>query len=65
MYPIEFQLEIQPGQMSLAQLRQVARRRVKVSLAQDALPGIHQSQQLVDQVIAEDRTVYGLSLIHI
>jgi len=61
MYPIEFQLEIQPGQMSLAQLRQVARRRVKVNLAPDALPGIHQSQQLVDQVIAEDRTVYGIN----
>ncbi|MDC9719382.1 MAG: histidine ammonia-lyase [Gammaproteobacteria bacterium] len=56
-----YQFEIQPGQITLSQLRQAARRRVQVTLAEDAVPAIHKSQQLVNQVIAEDRTVYGIN----
>ena len=56
-----YKFEIQPGLLTLAQLRQVARRRVCVSIASDALPAIHKSQQLVNQVIEEDRTVYGVN----
>ncbi len=59
-----YKFEIQPGFISLAQLRQVARRRVWVSITSDALPAIHKSQQFVNQVIEEGRTVY-LFLIHI
>jgi len=56
-----YTFEIQPGQLSLNQLRQVARNSVHVTLATSAVPAINKSQALVDQVIAEDRTVYGIN----
>lgn len=56
-----YQLEINPGQLNLAQLRQVSRTTTQVSLSVDALPGIHASTALVQKMIDEDRTVYGIN----
>ncbi|HAW16758.1 MAG TPA: histidine ammonia-lyase, partial [Oceanospirillaceae bacterium] len=56
-----YTFEIQPGLLTLAQLRKVARHRVNVSIASHALPAIHKSQQLVNQMIEENRTVYGIN----
>ncbi|HCH33648.1 MAG TPA: histidine ammonia-lyase [Oceanospirillaceae bacterium] len=56
-----YTFEIQPGQITLNQLRQVARNKVHVSLAASAAPAINKSQALVNQMIAEDRTVYGIN----
>lgn len=55
------ELTIHPGKMTLAQLRQVSRDKVKLSLDSDAIPAIHASTQVVEQVIAEGRTVYGIN----
>ena len=54
-------LELNPGHISLKQLRQVSRSPVSLSLSVDAIPAINESTQVVEQVIAEDRTVYGIN----
>ncbi|WP_445360869.1 histidine ammonia-lyase [Microbulbifer sp. EKSA005] len=56
-----YQLEIDPGQLSLAQLRRVARESVQLSLAKCAYPAIEASAHTVAQVITEGRTVYGIN----
>ena len=56
-----YTFEIQPGLLTLAQLRKIARNRVNVSIANHAVPAIHKSQQLVNQMIEENRTVYGIN----
>lgn len=54
-------LVIKPGQLSLKALRQVSRKPVTVSLDSSAIAGIEASTQVVEQVIAENRTVYGIN----
>ena len=56
-----FELTIQPGKLSLHDLRQISRQKVALSLDESALSGIHASTQVVDDVIAENRTVYGIN----
>ena len=56
-----YQLEINPGQLSLAQLRRVTREPVKLSLAKAAYPAIEASAKTVAQVLSEGRTVYGIN----
>lgn len=56
-----FELTIKPGQLSLNDLRQISRRHVKLSLDESAIPAIHASTQVVNDVIAENRTVYGIN----
>ncbi|WP_432463518.1 histidine ammonia-lyase [Agarivorans sp. QJM3NY_33] len=56
-----FELTIVPGKISLNQLRQISRRSVKLSLDPSAIAGIDASTQVVNDVIAEDRTVYGIN----
>ncbi|NDV89647.1 histidine ammonia-lyase [Alteromonas sp. 345S023] len=56
-----FELMIKPGQLSLSNLREISRRKVKLSLDPAALEGIHASTQVVNDVIAENRTVYGIN----
>lgn len=56
-----FKFTIVPGKITLAELRQISRHQVKLSLDQSALAGIHASTQVVNEVIAEDRTVYGIN----
>ncbi len=54
-------LKINPGNISLSQLRQVSRAPVKLSLDSSAIPGIEASTQVVNEVIAENRVVYGIN----
>ncbi len=54
-------LTIQPGQLTLNQLRQVSRSAVKLSLDPQAIPAIEKSTQVVNQVITEGKTVYGIN----
>ncbi|MGI2258637.1 histidine ammonia-lyase [Shewanella sp. GXUN23E] len=54
-------LVIHPGKLTLAQLRHISRHGVKVSLADEALEGIHKSAATVQQVLDEGRTVYGIN----
>ncbi|BFM49704.1 histidine ammonia-lyase [Marinomonas sp. THO17] len=56
-----FELTIKPGQLSLSDLRHIRRQQVKLSLDEAAIPAIHASTQVVNDVIAEDRTVYGIN----
>ncbi|WP_299944783.1 histidine ammonia-lyase [uncultured Microbulbifer sp.] len=56
-----YHLEIDPGQLSLAQLRRVAREPVRLSLAEGAYPAIKAAAHTVAQVITEGRTVYGIN----
>jgi len=56
-----FELTITPGDISLAQLRHISRNQVTVSLDPSAVKGIHASTQVVNNVIAEDRVVYGIN----
>tara|TARA_R110002167_G_scaffold110840_1_gene281921 strand:+ start:1752 stop:3368 length:1617 start_codon:yes stop_codon:yes gene_type:complete len=56
-----FELMIKPGQLGLNDLRQISRRKVKLSLDPAAIPAIHASTQVVNDVIAQNRTVYGIN----
>ena len=54
-------LEINPGQLNLAQLRQASREPAQVSLAADSLEAIHASTALVQAMVDQGRTVYGIN----
>ncbi|EHK9118282.1 histidine ammonia-lyase [Vibrio vulnificus] len=54
-------LTLKPGCLSLNQLRQVSRSPINLSLDASAIPAIEESTQVVERVIAEDRTVYGIN----
>ncbi|MGB0942751.1 MAG: histidine ammonia-lyase [Marinomonas sp.] len=56
-----FEFTLIPGKIILADLRQISRRHVKITLDQSAVADIHASTQVVNDVIAEDRTVYGIN----
>ncbi|MFT2110665.1 histidine ammonia-lyase [Marinomonas sp. 2405UD68-3] len=56
-----FKLIIKPGLLTLNDLRQISRRHVELALDSTAIPAIHASTQVVNDVIAEDRTVYGIN----
>ncbi|MGE8154471.1 aromatic amino acid lyase, partial [Pseudomonas vancouverensis] len=54
-------LNIHPGQLSLAQLRAAYQHPVKVSLASGAAAQIDASVACVEQILAENRTAYGIN----
>jgi len=54
-------LQLNPGQLSLSELRSISRAPVNLSLNPDAIADIEASTQVVEQVIAEERTVYGIN----
>ena len=54
-------LELQPGRLTLSQLRQAWQEPVRVRLAAEASAAIERSVACVRQVIDEDRTVYGIN----
>ncbi|EGR2797288.1 histidine ammonia-lyase [Vibrio navarrensis] len=56
-----FNLTLNPGHLSLNELRKVSRSPLKLSLDASAIPAIEESTQVVDRVIAENRTVYGIN----
>lgn len=56
------ELTIVPGQLTLAQLRDVSRfDGIKYRLDESAFAAIHQSAEAVQQVIKDDRVVYGIN----
>ena len=56
-----YQIEINPGKLSLKQLRHISRHKVTLSLNNAAYDDMLASTQAVEQVIAEDRVVYGIN----
>jgi len=52
---------IQPGKMSLADLRQIYRGEHMVKLDDTAYPVIQRSREVVENIIAEGRTAYGIN----
>lgn len=56
-----YELKITPGTLTLAQLRRVSREPVKLSLDSSAHAAIKRSSDTVQQIIAEDRVVYGIN----
>lgn len=54
-------LEITPGKLSLKQLREVSRDKVTLSLNVQAYEGMLASARTVEQIIAEDKVVYGIN----
>lgn len=54
-------LEIVPGHMTLAQVRRVFEAPLTVNLPSDADADIQSAVDCVNQVLAEDRTVYGIN----
>lgn len=54
-------LEISPGKMTLAQMRRVFEAPIQVSLPDSANAAIQRGVDCVNQVLAEDRTVYGIN----
>lgn len=56
-----FKITINPGNITLAELRQISRQQVSLSLDKSAIKGIHASSQVVNDVIADDRAVYGIN----
>lgn len=56
-----FELTIEPGKLTLADLRKISRNQSKLCLAENALEAIHASTKVVNDVIAEDRAVYGIN----
>ncbi|APR05082.1 histidine ammonia-lyase [Thauera chlorobenzoica] len=56
-----FDLDLQPGHLTLSQLRQAWQEPVRVRLAANAAAAIERSVACVRQVIDENRTVYGIN----
>ncbi len=52
---------LKPGQVDLNHLRKISRSPVNLSLDPHAFDAIDKSTQVVDRIIAEDRTVYGIN----
>lgn len=56
-----YNLMIKPGLLTLAELRQISRHPVQLSLDPSCVDNIHASTQIVNQVIAENRVAYGIN----
>ncbi|WEM43615.1 histidine ammonia-lyase [Photobacterium sp. DA100] len=56
-----YQIEINPGKLSLKQLRHISRHKVTLSLNSAAYDDMLASTRAVEQVIAEDKVVYGIN----
>ena len=52
---------INPGQITLLELRGIYRNEAKVSLLEDAWELVRKSRKVVDTIIEEGRTVYGIN----
>jgi histidine ammonia-lyase len=53
--------ELVPGTLSLSQLRHISRNRINLSLASSAIDAIDRSAAIVQKVLSEGRTVYGIN----
>lgn len=54
-------LVIQPGQLTLADLRQVWQRSLTVSLSSEAVAAIDQSSQAIASIVTRDEAAYGIN----
>ncbi|MCL1142729.1 histidine ammonia-lyase [Shewanella gaetbuli] len=54
-------LTLTPGTLTLKQLRQISREGIQLKLADSALADINHSAELVQQVLQDGRTVYGIN----
>ena len=54
-------LIIQPGRMTLAELRQVWQQSMQIRLDEAAYDAIHASAQAIEQVLARDVAAYGIN----
>ncbi len=52
---------INPGKMSLVELRKIYRQETKISLNRDAWDLVRKSRKVVDDIIEEGQTVYGIN----
>jgi len=52
---------IHPGEMSLSDLRKIYRQSVQIKLDNAAFPALERSRKVVDDIIAEGRTAYGIN----
>ena len=55
------ELTLKPGTLTLAQLRAIHAAPVRLQLDASAAPAIDASVACVEQIIAEDRTAYGIN----
>lgn len=55
------QLTLIPGQLTLAQLRDIWQQPVRITLDERAIPAINDSVACVNRIIAEGRTAYGIN----
>jgi histidine ammonia-lyase len=55
------EIEIDPGRLSLAQLRHIAKAPIKVRLAKSCIKGINASVTTVRDVISQGRVIYGIN----
>ena len=58
---MSFQLNLIPGKLTLAQLRQVQQGPVQLALDSSAIPAIEKSAACVADVIKQNRVVYGIN----
>ncbi|MCH1930432.1 histidine ammonia-lyase [Shewanella sp. A25] len=54
-------LVLTPGSLSLAQLREISRHKLTMELSSEAINEINSSAQIVQKVLDEGRTVYGIN----
>lgn len=54
-------LTLVPGTLTLEQLREVHRNHIHLSLVESAIPAVNAAEQVVLNVIEENRTVYGIN----
>ena len=52
---------LQPGQLTLNDLRQLMNDSTQLQLAESAIPAILQSEKLIHQIIADQKVVYGIN----
>lgn len=56
-----FEFTLQPGQLRLRDLRRISHDKVNMSLHVSAVPDIEASTRIVNDVISQGRTVYGIN----
>ena len=55
------EITINPGEMNLKELRHISREPVNVVLPESAFDAINQSAELLEQIVAQGHTVYGVN----
>ena len=56
-----FKVIIKPGHLSLIQLRNISRSKIQAELDPECIAAIEASNQTVNKIIKENRTVYGIN----